>query len=166
VRKIWFRHTPPDYIDFAHELIHLIPGKRIKTPNAYAEDEFYAHNLSPFVVELARRGVKTTVNPVRLFEINNTAIILEAIREVYNYEFKDLLEFFEALGVIPVFAKPAVDVDGLKLGYDPAYPEEAIAEGTIIELIAGSEYDEREFQVLLSLLDKLSKKQPRQGGGA
>jgi hypothetical protein len=164
VRKIWFRHAPPEYIDFAHELIHLIPGKRIKTSNAYAEEEFYAYDLSPFVIELAKRGIKPPVNPVRLFEIDNTAIILETIREVYNYEFKDLVEFYEWLGVIPEFLKPRDD--GLGYQVDPAYPEEAIAEFAIIDLIGGIEYDEREFQVLVRLLDKLSQKQPRQGDGA
>ena len=164
VRKIWFRHAPPEYIDFAHELIHLIPGKRIKTSNAYAEEEFYAYDLSPFVVELAKRGIKPPVNPVRLFEIDNTAIILETIREVYNYEFKDLVEFYEWLGVIPEFLKPRDD--GLGYQVDPAYPEETIAELAIIDLIGGIEYDEREFQVLVRLLDKLSQKQTRQGDGA
>jgi len=161
-KKTWFRHTPPPYIDFAHELIHLIPGKRFKTSNAYAEDELYAQGLSPFVVELAERGIKPPVNPVRLFEIDNTSIILETLREVYNYEFKDLNEFYETLGVIPIFAKLG-DVDVFKLEHDPAYPEEVIARGTIIDLIEGSKHDEREFEVLLRLLDKLSQKQPRQG---
>ncbi len=158
LRKIWFRHTPPEYTLFAHELIHLIPGKRFKTSDAYGEEELYAYDLSPFVVELAKRGIKPPVNPVRLFEIDNTNIILETIREVYNYEFKDLKEFYKTLGVIPVFPKPG-DVNGSNLEY-----EETVAELIIIDLIEGTEYDEREFQVLVRLLDKLSQKQPRQGG--
>jgi hypothetical protein len=168
-RKIWFRYSPPPYIHFAHELIHLIPGKHLKYGERYEAsnvgvEEFYAYNLSAFIVELAERGVKPPVNPVRLFEIDNTNIILETIGEVYNYQFKDLAEYFAQLGVVPVFLKPRGGADGLKLEYDPAYSEELIASATIAELIAGSEYDEREFQVLLRLLDKLSQKQPRQGG--
>ena len=165
-RKIWFRYSPPLYIHFAHELIHLIPGKRLKYGEGYETsnvgvEEFYAYNLSAFIVELAERGVKPPVNPARLFDIDNTNIILETIREVYNYEFKDLIEFFEWLGVIPNFLKPRDD--GLGYEYDPAYPEEAIARATIVSLIDGTKYDEREFQVLVRLLDKLSSKQLRQG---
>ena len=156
LRKIWFRHTPPEYMLFAHELIHLIPGKRFKTPDADAEDELYAYHLSPFVVELAKRGIKPPVNPVRLFEIDNTTIILEATREVYNYEFKDLIEFFKWLGEIPIFPKPS-GVD------DPAKLEEVKAEFTIFDLIEGSEHDEREFEVLVRLLDKLSQKTTKAG---
>ena len=161
-RKIWFRDTPPLYMDFAHELIHLIPEKRYKTSNAYNEEESYAYNLSPFVVELAKRGIKPPVNPVRLLEIDNTSIILETIREVYNHEFKDLPEFYEWRGVLPEFLKPR-DV-GIGYELDPAYLEEIIAELAIIELINGTEYDERNFQVLVRLLDKLSQRQPGQGG--
>ena len=164
-RKIWFRQTPPEYMVFAHELIHLIPGKRFKTPDVYAEDELYAQGLSPFAVELAKRGIKPPVNPVRLLEIDNTNIILETIREVYNQEFKDLNEFYEFhewRGVLPEFLKPRED----SLGYqvDPTYPEGIIADIAIIDLIEGTKYDERNFQVLVRLLDKLSPKQPRQGG--
>jgi hypothetical protein len=163
-RKTWFRHTPPEYIDFAHELIHLIPEKRFKTSDAYGEEELYAYDLSPFVIELAKRGIKPPVNPVRLFEIDNTAIILEAIREVYNYEFKDLIDYFTWRGVMPMFLKPRDD--GLGYELDPTYPEEIIADHVIIYFIEEMEYDEREFKVLLRLLDKLSQKQPRQGDGA
>jgi hypothetical protein len=167
LRKIWFRYVPPDYMVFAHELIHLIPGKRIKSPDAYNEDELYAYDLSPFVVELAERGINPPVNPVRLFEIDNTNIILEAIREVYNHEFKDIIEFYLARGVIPSFAKPG-EVDASKREYksleiDPTYPEDIVAEFTIIDLIKWSEDDKMAFQVLLRLLEKLSQKQSRQG---
>jgi tRNA isopentenyl-2-thiomethyl-A-37 hydroxylase MiaE len=161
-RKIWFRQTPPEYIVFAHELIHLIPKKRIKYLDAYNTDELYAYALSTFVVELAKRGIKPPVNPVRLFEIDNTNIILETIGEVYNVEFEDLAEFFKWLGVIPEFLTPREDSLGYRV--DPTYPEEIIAINTIAILIEGIEYDEWEFQVLLRLLDKLSQKQPRQGG--
>jgi len=164
LRKIWFRHTPPEYTLFAHELIHLIPGKRFKTSDAYGEEELYAYDLSPFVVELAKRGIKPPVNPMRFFEIDNTNIILETIREVYNYEFKDLIDYFRQLGVEPVFLFVKPMGDGLDYECDPAYSEGMKARITIAELIAGSEHDEREFQVLLRLLDKLSQEQPRQGG--
>jgi hypothetical protein len=156
LRKIWFGQNPPEYTLFAHELIHLIPGKHFKSPDTKAEDELYAYHLSPFVVELAKRGIKPPANPVRLYEIGNTSFILEAIREVYNHEFKDIIEFYRAIGAIPVFPKP-IGVN------DPATLEEYEAECVINDLIEESEHNEKTLQVLLRLLEKLSQKQPRQG---
>jgi len=148
-RKIWFRTWPPPYIDFAHELIHLIPKGNTEL------EEVYAYNLSTFIVELARRGAKPPANPIRLFGIRSTSTILEAIREVYNHPFRDLAEYFMWIGVIPVFLKPETSADGLVLVYDPAYDEGSIVLTTVSELAVGSEYDELQFRVLLRLLEGL-----------
>ena len=149
--KIWFRLWPPPYTDFAHELIHLIPNKDVEI------EEMYAYNLSEFVVELARRGVKPPVNPVRLFSINSVDLILESIREVYNYPFKDLADFFTWIGVVPPFLKPRASTDGFVLELDPSYDTQTIILTTISEFAAGCVYDELQFMVLLRLLEKLKK---------
>jgi hypothetical protein len=148
-RKIWFRLWPPPYVDYAHELIHLIPGKDVEL------EEMYAYNLSTFVVELAKRNVKPPANPVRLFDIDSTNVIMEAIREVYNYAFKDLADFFMWIGVIPSFLKPKTTMDGFALELDPAYNEKTIVLMTISEFAAGCEYDEMQFRVLLRLLERI-----------
>jgi len=148
-KTIWFRLWPPPYTDFAHELIHLIPGKDTEL------EEIYAYNLSTFVVELAKRNVKPPVNPIRLFDIDSTNVIMETIREVYNYAFKDLADFFMWIGVIPSFLKPKAGVDGFALELDPAYNEKTIALITISEFAAGCEYDEMQFRVLLRLLERI-----------
>jgi hypothetical protein len=148
-RKIWFRLWPPPYVDFAHELIHLVPNKDVGI------EEMYAYNLSEFIVELARRGVKPPVNPVRLFDINNTDVIMEAIREVYNYPFRDFADFFTWIGVVPPFLKPRAGADGFVLEPDPTYDTRAIILMTISEFTAGCSYDELQFKVLLRLLEGL-----------
>jgi len=148
-KKIWFRTWPPHYIDFAHELIHLIPGKDVEL------EEMYAYNLSTFVVVLAEKGVKPPANPIRLFDIDDTSVIMDTIREVYNYAFKDLADFFTWIGVIPSFLKPKATMDGFALELDPAYNEKAIALMTISEFAAGCEYDEMQFRVLIKLLEKV-----------
>ncbi len=148
-RKIWFRLWPPPYVDFAHELIHLIPNKDVEI------EEMYAYNLSEFIVELAKRGVKPPVNPVRLFDINNTDVIMETIREVYNYPFRDLADFFAWIGVVPPFLKPRASTDGFVLELDPSYDARAIILMTISEFAAGCAYDELQFKVLLRLLEGL-----------
>jgi hypothetical protein len=148
-RKIWFRLWPPPYVDFAHELIHLIPNKDVEI------EEMYAYNLSEFVVELARRGVEPPVNPVRLFSINSVDLILESIREVYNYPFRDLADFFTWIGVVPPFLKPRASTDGFTLELDPSYDTRTIILTTISEFAAGCAYDELMFKVLLRLLGKM-----------
>jgi len=148
-KTIWFRAWPPPYTDFAHELIHLIPGKDVEL------EEMYAYNLSTFVVVLAEKGVKPPVNPIRLFDIDSTNVIMDTIREVYNYAFKDLADFFTWIGVIPSFLKPKTTMDGFALELDPAYNEKTIALITISEFAAGCEYDELQFRVLLRLLEKV-----------
>jgi len=148
-KTIWFRAWPPPYTDFAHELIHLIPGKDVEL------EEMYAYNLSTFVVVLAEKGVKPPVNPIRLFDIDSTNVIMDAIREVYNYAFKDLADFFMWIGVIPSFLKPKTTMDGFALELDPAYNEKTIALITISEFAAGCEYDELQFRVLLKLLERI-----------
>ena len=150
-RKIWFRAWPPPYIDFAHELIHLIPGKDAEL------EEMYAYNLSTFVVELARRNVKPPANPIRLFDVGSVNTILEAIREVYNHPFRDLAEYFRFIGVVPPFLKPGVVGGVFVLEPDPAYDERLVALTTISELATGSEYDELQFRVLLRLLEGLGR---------
>jgi hypothetical protein len=152
-RKIWFRRWPPPYTDFAHELIHLIPNKDEEI------EEMYAYNLSGFIIELAKRGIKPLVNPVRLFNANNasviSSVILEAIREVYNYPFKDLADFFMWIGVVPPFLKPRANADGFTLELDPSYDSRTIILTTISEFAAGCVYDELMLKVLLRLFEKM-----------
>lgn len=152
-RRIWFRQWPPPYTDFAHELIHLIPNKDVEN------EEIYAYNLSGFIIELAKRGIKPLVNPVRLFNASNasfiSSVILEVIREVYNYPFKDLADFFMWIGVVPPFLKPRTNVDGFTLELDPSYDTMTIILTTISEFAAGCVYDELMLKVLLRLLEKM-----------
>jgi hypothetical protein len=149
-RVIWFREQPPGYDDFAHELIHLIPGKDA------TREEVYAYNLSQFVAELARRGIKPPVNPVKLLDIRDTSVVLNAIREVYNYGFRDLADYFQFLGVIPVFLEPVADAGGFRLVPRPGYSEDLVAVEVVSELAVGSIFDELQFRVLLRLLDSLT----------
>jgi len=148
-RKIWFRLWPPPYTDFAHELIHLVPNKDVEI------EEMYAYNLSEFVVELAKRGVKPPANPVRLFSINSIDLILEAIRDVYNYPFRDFADFFTWIGVVPPFLKPKANADGFVLEPDPSYDARSIILMVISEFAAGCAYDELMFRVLLRLLERI-----------
>ena len=153
-KEIWFRIQPPNYIEFAHELLHLIEGKEVEL------EEVYAYNLSHLVVMLAENNINPPVNPVRLFTDATVDMVLQALRDVYGYPFKDIAEYFEIIGVIPPFLRLDFDParNDIVLKYNPEYNEKFIAIMTITELIAGAEYDRVMLDVVLKLLEKLAAK--------
>jgi len=152
-RTIWFRHQPPSYTTFAHELIHLVSGKPVEF------EEAYAYNLAAFAVLLAERGIVPPASVVRLFEVSLSEI-MDAIREVYRYPFKDIVEYFEYFGIIPafvVFKENPLD-DSWKLEIDwQRYNEKTIVVATVAELVGMAEYDEFALDVLLKLLERASR---------
>jgi hypothetical protein len=153
-KEIWFRGQPPNYMDFAHELLHLVEDKEIEL------EEVYAYNLSHLVVMLAEKGIVPPVNPVRLFIDVTKDMIVEVLREVYGYPFKDLAEYFEIIGVIPPFLRLEYDPaqNALTVKYNPEYDEKAIVITAVSELVAGAEYEKIMFEVVLKLLEKVAEK--------
>jgi hypothetical protein len=151
--EIWFRRQPPDHIVFAHELLHLIEGKEAEL------EEVYAYNLSHLAVMLAERGITPPVSIVRLFTDVNKEMVVQALREVYGYPFKDLPEFFGLIGVIPSFLRLDYDpaANSAVLKYAPGYDERVVAIMAVTELIAGAEYDELMFKAVVELLEKLGE---------
>ena len=156
-REIWFRRQPPDYIVFAHELLHLIEGKEAEL------EEVYAYNLSHLAVMLAERGITPPASIVRLFTDVAREMVVQALREVYGYPFKDLPEFFGLIGVIPSFLRLDYDpaANSAVLEYAPGYDEKTVAIMAVTELIAGGEYDELMFKAVVKLLEKLGKNAER-----
>jgi len=153
-KEIWFRIQPPNYVEFAHELLHLIEGKEVEL------EEVYAYNLSHLVVMLAENNIDPPVNPVRLFTDATVDMVLQVLRDVYGYPFNDIAEYFEIIGVIPPFLRLDFDParNDIVFKYNPEYDERSIAIMTITELIAGAEYDRVMFDVVLKLLEKLAAK--------
>lgn len=153
-KEIWFRQQPPNYTDFAHELLHLVEGKEIEL------EEVYAYNLSHLVVMLAEKGIVPPVNPVRLFTDVTKDMVVEALREAYKYPFKDLAEYFMTIGVIPPFLKLEYDPaqNGLVVKYNPEYDERSTVIMAVSELVAGAEYEKIMFEAVLKLLDKIAEK--------
>ena len=151
-KVIWFRHQPPHPVTFAHELIHLI-DKPIEL------EEVYAYNLATFAVLLAERGIVPPASIVRLFEVSLNEII-DAIREVYRYPFKDIVEYFEYFGIIPAFITFKGDplANSWKLEIDwQRYNEKSIVVATVAELVGMAEYDEFALDVLLKLLERANR---------
>jgi hypothetical protein len=138
---------------FAHELLHLIEGKEVEL------EEVYAYNLSHLAVMLAERGVTPPVGIVRLFTDVTKEMVVQALREVYGYPFKDLVEFFEFIGVVPSFLRLDYDpaTNSAVLKYAPGYDEKSVAIMAVTELIAGAEYDELMFKTVVKLLEKLGE---------
>jgi hypothetical protein len=153
-KEIWFRNQPPNYMDFAHELLHLVEGKEIEL------EEVYAYNLSHLVVMLAEKSITPPVNPVRLFIDVTKDMIVEALREVYRHPFRDLAEYFETIGVIPPFLKLEYDPvqNSLAAKYNPEYDERSVAILAVTEIIAGAEYEKIMFDAVLRLLDKVAER--------
>ncbi|PUA31014.1 MAG: hypothetical protein B9J98_08120, partial [Candidatus Terraquivivens tikiterensis] len=145
--KLWFRNMPPDYITFAHELIHLIEKDR-------SIEEVYGYNLASFIVLLAKHNIKPKVNPLRIFDVDEIRI-LKAIEEVYRYKFDSVDDFFVFKGVIPSYMRVEETEKGIVFVRDPAVDQKTVVILTISELIAGAEYEHYMFQVLLKLLDSL-----------
>jgi hypothetical protein len=146
---VWFRHVPPDPIVFAHELIHLCD----KRSNDIHE-EVYGYNLASLIVMLARENIVPKINPLMLFETVMLDDLLRALRDVYGYQFRDICEYFIFIGSIPQF----IDLDlDLKTGefvgrINPSYDHKAITVLAISDIIAGAQYDQYMFNVILKLL--------------
>jgi len=154
-RVVWFWDWPPHPIIFAHELIHAVGGKEEDL------EEIYGYNLSSFVVMLAENDIVPPVNPVRLFRDVTITDIVEALRSAYGYPFKDILEYFEVIGVVPVFADMSFDDGRFKLRFKENYSEKTISITAVSDIIAGAEYDKYAFKTLLELMGILSVKTRR-----
>jgi len=147
-KTIWFRHQPPHPVVFAHELIHLI-DKPLEL------EELYAYNLAAFAVLLAERDIVPPASITRLFDVSPDEIV-KVIREVYQYPFEDILEYFQTFGIIPMFAKPRIDpyTNTLKFEIDTKrFNEKSIAIVAVAEILGMAEYDELALEVLLKLLE-------------
>jgi len=152
-KSLWFRQHPPDCITFAHELLHLIefPGKTREL------EELYGYNLASLAVMFAEEGVVPRINIVRLFSDVSEEDILEALKKVYRYEFKSLEEFFETIGVIPMFME--IKVEDMEIKLERAWKNQRlIAIHAITELIAGAEYNQKMLEVLKELLKIVEEK--------
>ena len=146
---IYFRDIPPDPITFAHELIHLC------TKSSDTNEEIYAYNLAQLVVMLAEKNVVPKRNPLALFESVTMSDVLATLSEAYGYQFRDIAEYFQLIGVIPAFIIVEKDSDGRTLmKVDPRYSEKEIVAITIISLIGGAPFDDSAFAALLRLLGK------------
>jgi hypothetical protein len=145
---VWFRHIPPDPIVFAHELIHLCD----KSNDVH--EEVYGYNLASLIVMLARENIVPEKNPLMLFETVTIDDLLRTLRDVYGYPFRDICEYFIFIGSIPQF----IDLDlDLKTGefvgkINPSYDQKAITVLAISDIIAGAQYDQYMFNVILKLL--------------
>jgi len=151
-KLIWFRVQPPPPIDFAHEVLHLIEGKELEL------EEVYAYNLSHLIVMLARDNVIPPINPIRLFKDVTVDMVVEAIRKVYGYPFKDLADFFEFIGVVPTFIKMEPTLNGVKFVIREEYPERLVVITAVSELIAGAEFDKYMYKTVLELLNMVAEK--------
>ncbi|MFZ8858212.1 MAG: hypothetical protein ACO2O1_08255 [Candidatus Caldarchaeales archaeon] len=146
---IYFRDIPPDPITFAHELIHLC------TKSSDTDEEVYAYNLAQLAVMLAEKNVVPKRNPLALFESVTLSDVLATLSEAYGYQFRDIAEYFQLIGVIPAFIIVEKDSDGRTLmKVDPRYSEKEIVAITIISLIGGAPFDDSAFAALLRLLGK------------
>jgi len=145
---VWFRHIPPDPIVFAHELIHLC-DKRSNVP-----EEVYGYNLASLIVMLAQENVIPSKNPLTLFESVTIDDLLRALRDVYGYPFSDLCQYFIFIGSIPQFIDMDLDWEtGEFVGkINPSYDQKTITVLAITDIIAGTQYDQYMFQVILRLL--------------
>ncbi|MGC8848564.1 MAG: hypothetical protein ACP5QE_06965 [Conexivisphaera sp.] len=140
-RKVWFIETPPQYVVFAHELIHLARKE------GEMDEEIYGYNLSAFIAVLAVKGILPRRNPLRLFEGGVTLEkVMRALRSVYNYNFKDITEYFHFIGVVPLF---------MLRGARPRDDDPYVVVTMVTELAAGSEYFDEMLYTLLALLEML-----------
>jgi len=151
-RLLWFRVQPPPPIHFAHELLHLIGDKELEL------EEMYAYNLSHLVVMLARDNIIPPANPVRLFKDVTVNMVVDAIRKAYNYQFKDLAEFFGFIGVVPPFLKMVPSINGIRFAVRKEYPERLIVIMAVSELIAGAEFDKYMYRAVLKLLKMIAER--------
>jgi hypothetical protein len=148
-KYIWFREKPPSPITFTHELIHLCKKKDDKI-----WEEVYGYNLASFVVLLAQNDIKPRKNPLILFESVSLDHLLEALRQVYHYPFRDICEYFYFIGVIPIFIELKETFNGkLILKIDQKYDEKSVVIASISELASGAYYDELMLNTLLKLLE-------------
>ena len=150
---IWFRNQPPDLIDFAHELLHLI-----YVPNKVRElEEVYSYNLAGLAIILAREDIIPKVNIIRLFDFSEDDILM-ALRKVYNTPFSSLEEYFQFIGVIPIFIKLKEGENGsIKFVRDQKYNSRAVVIHVVTELAAGAEFDKLMLATILYLLNVVSE---------
>jgi len=146
---IWFRVQPPDPVDFAHELLHLI-----YIPNKVRElEEVYSYNLAGLVVTLARENIIPEVSVIRLFDVTEDDILM-ALRKVYNIRFNSIEEYFEFIGVIPPFIRLQEGMNGtLRFVRSQEYSSRHIVIYVVTELAAGADFDPLMFQTILELLN-------------
>jgi hypothetical protein len=146
-RLLWFRTQPPPPLFFAHEVVHLVPGKPREL------EEFYGYNLASLVLTLAERGIAPPANPVRLFEVRDKGLVLKVLSEVYGYRFKDLLELYEVLGVFPPFLEVEVENGAPPRPMAPAgVPEDVLVLNTLALLAELATHDPLALEVILRLL--------------
>jgi len=145
-------------------------GKLTRTRTQSGSEEIYAYNLSNFIAILARKGIIPPANPVRLYDEVTLEMILETLREVYHYPFKNIVEYFTTRGIIPLFLKEAspekiqeilktkgrLDPEDM-FEIDPKYDEKTVTQHTLTEILAEAEYEESALKVLLKLLETLAK---------
>jgi hypothetical protein len=80
--------------------------------------------------------------------------ILTALSKAYGYQFNDIAEYFQLIGVIPAFMIVEEALDGRALmKVDPRYSEKEIAVMMINNLIGGAPFDDSALAALLRLLE-------------
>jgi hypothetical protein len=141
---IWFEEEPPEPVIFAHELLHLCRKSGV------VEEEVYSGNLSKLIVLLAELSVTPKKNPLSLYEDVTLSSLMEALREAYGYNFRDLCEYYELIGVIPPFMVEKDSFGSFKI--DPRYKEREIVFYTITDLIDGALHDTLALIALVKLL--------------
>jgi hypothetical protein len=79
--------------------------------------------------------------------------VLTALSEAYGYWFRDIIEYFQFVGVIPAFILMEETTGGRTiLKVNPRYSEREIAAMTITSMIGGAKFDDLAFKALLRLL--------------
>jgi hypothetical protein len=92
-------------------------------------------------------------SPLALFESVTLSDILKALSEAYRYEFRDVTEYFQFIGVIPAFMTVEEGPQSRTLlKADPRYSEREVAVMMIISLIGGAPFDDAALAALLHLL--------------
>lgn len=151
-KKLRLKEQPPDPAAFAHELLHLIDASE-KTP----ELEELCSSLAGLAVLLAEKDITPRVNITRLLSAGEEDI-LKALRKVCGAGFEKLEDFFEFIGVVPLFAEVKEDAGGrAKIVRSGKCSGKTAAVLAAAELAAGAEYDPLLLEVLLELLSAAEK---------
>ncbi|MGC8970536.1 MAG: hypothetical protein ACP5LG_08340, partial [Conexivisphaera sp.] len=134
---VWFRVQPPPPGLFAHEVIHLT------RKSGKWHEEVYAYDLADMIVVLAEGTAGQVVhNPLRLFEnvtIEDVAAAIcevTRIREICDRPPREAIaEFMGIMGVIPAFARPALEGGMIKVRVRDDYSDDDVALMTLVELV-------------------------------